>query len=66
MKVNDLNQRAMDMRLGYARLEQDTYGHAWTREEGAMGFVAQFSKASRQLGHYWLILNQRPQRGRRT
>ena len=39
MEFRDLVERAMDIRQRYAEVEQTKYGHAWTREEIALGFV---------------------------
>lgn len=39
MEFEDLVQRAMEVRMQYANLEQKTYGRTWTGEEIALGFV---------------------------
>lgn len=39
MELNGLTQRAMEIRQGYAALEQILYGRSWTDEEIALGFV---------------------------
>lgn len=39
MEFEDLVQRAMEVRMQYANLEQTTYGRTWTGEEIALGFV---------------------------
>jgi NTP pyrophosphatase (non-canonical NTP hydrolase) len=39
MELQQLAQRAADIRQQYAEFEQRRYGRAWTREEIALGFV---------------------------
>ena len=39
MELKALCERAMAVRKQYARLEQKSYGRAWSREEIALGFV---------------------------
>ena len=39
MTIQELTQRAMDMRSRYAALEQQRYGRSWNTEEVALGFV---------------------------
>ena len=39
MELSAVIQRAMQIRQGYAQLEQQRYGRSWSREEVALGFV---------------------------
>ena len=39
MDFQNLLGRAIEIRQQYAALEEATHGHAWSREEVAMGFV---------------------------
>jgi NTP pyrophosphatase (non-canonical NTP hydrolase) len=39
MQVQELVQRAAEIRRQYAKLEQKRYGRSWTSEEIALGFV---------------------------
>jgi NTP pyrophosphatase (non-canonical NTP hydrolase) len=39
MQFHALRQRALEIRRGYAALEQAKYGRSWTDEEVALGFV---------------------------
>jgi NTP pyrophosphatase (non-canonical NTP hydrolase) len=39
MELSAVTQRAMQIRQGYAQLEQQRYGRSWTPEEVALGFV---------------------------
>ena len=42
-----LMQRALEIRKQYASLEQQTYGHPWTAEEIALGFVGDVGDLSK-------------------
>ena len=39
MELSAVIQRAMQIRKGYAQLEQQRYGREWSREDLALGFV---------------------------
>lgn len=39
MELENLSQRAMEIRRQYAELEHTRYGRPWTREDIALGFV---------------------------
>jgi hypothetical protein len=39
VRLEDLIQRALEIRRRYAHLEQQTYGCPWTAAEIALGFV---------------------------
>lgn len=39
MEFEALRQRALEIRQQYARLEQQSYGRAWSPEEITLGFV---------------------------
>ena len=39
MELSAVTQRAMQIRQGYAQLEQQRYGRSWSREDLALGLV---------------------------